>query len=179
MKKHVKALRWVAVSGGFDPIHVGHARMFKEARALGDKLVVIINNDHWLRAKKGYVFMPQTQRKELIASFPFVDKPTVVVMCAGIGISMPGSDGKFIGKHGRPFFPGEITLCRQSNRQRKGLGLPGFGENGSVLIAWQARQGRKSLGLNIRIRPVQDDCPIGRRRQSPEASCVSPTTRAR
>lgn len=77
MKKHVKALRWVAVSGGFDPIHVGHARMFKEARALGDKLVVIINNDHWLRAKKGYVFMPQTQRKELIASFPFVDRVVI------------------------------------------------------------------------------------------------------
>lgn len=36
----------VAVSGGFDPIHVGHARMFKEARALGDRLVVILNNDN-------------------------------------------------------------------------------------------------------------------------------------
>lgn len=66
--------RWVAVSGGFDPVHVGHLRMFKEARALGDKLVVIINNDNWLKDKKGYVFMPQAERKELIASFPFVDK---------------------------------------------------------------------------------------------------------
>ena len=42
----------VAVSGGFDPIHVGHVRMFQEAKKLGDELVVILNNDNWLRRKK-------------------------------------------------------------------------------------------------------------------------------
>lgn len=47
--------------------------MFKEARKLGGKLVVIINNDNWLRAKKGFAFMPQKERVELIRSFPFVD----------------------------------------------------------------------------------------------------------
>ena len=67
-------LQWVAVSGGFDPLHIGHVRMLKAARALGDRLVVIINNDHWLRAKKGFVFMPQKERVELIKSFPFVDR---------------------------------------------------------------------------------------------------------
>lgn len=56
----------VCVSGGFDPIHVGHVRMVQEAATLGDELVVIINNDHWLMKKKGYVFMPQDQRREII-----------------------------------------------------------------------------------------------------------------
>ncbi len=70
----VKEDRWVAVSGGFDPIHIGHVRMFEKAKKFGDKLVVIINNDHWLVAKKGYVFMPEKERKEIIASFPAVDK---------------------------------------------------------------------------------------------------------
>jgi len=77
-KKPVKASinkhKWVAVSGGFDPIHIGHIRMFKKARALGDKLVVIINNDNWLHAKKGFAFMPQQERLELIGSLPYVDK---------------------------------------------------------------------------------------------------------
>jgi cytidyltransferase-like protein len=68
-----KKPRIVAVSGGFDPLHVGHVRMFEEARKLGDRLVVIINNDHWLRSKKGFVFMPQRERAELIRSLPFVD----------------------------------------------------------------------------------------------------------
>ncbi len=66
--------RMVAVSGGFDPLHVGHVRMFKEARKLGDALVVILNNDNWLEDKKGFAFMPQQERKEIIESFPFVDK---------------------------------------------------------------------------------------------------------
>ncbi|NBS41682.1 hypothetical protein EBS80_03395, partial [bacterium] len=43
----------VCVSGGFDPIHVGHVRMIQEAAALGDELVVIVNNDNWLIKKKG------------------------------------------------------------------------------------------------------------------------------
>lgn len=63
----------VAVSGGFDPLHIGHVRLFQEARKLGDKLIVILNNDHWLRAKKGYVFMPQEERKEIIQALACVD----------------------------------------------------------------------------------------------------------
>ncbi|MBU6447412.1 adenylyltransferase/cytidyltransferase family protein [Patescibacteria group bacterium] len=72
MQKNKKTV--VAVSGGFDPVHIGHVRMFKEARALGDKLVVIINNDNWLRKKKGFVFMPEKERKEIIESIRYVDK---------------------------------------------------------------------------------------------------------
>lgn len=64
----------VAVSGGFDPIHVGHVRMFVEAKKLGDELIVIINNDHWLKKKKGFVFMPEQERAELILELPSVDR---------------------------------------------------------------------------------------------------------
>ncbi len=64
----------VAISGGFDPIHIGHIRLINEAKALGDELVVIMNNDHWLRAKKGYIFMPQKERKELLMALSAVDK---------------------------------------------------------------------------------------------------------
>lgn len=76
-KRPAKKPTWVAVSGGFDPLHIGHVRMFKEARALGDKLVVIINNDNWLKDKKGFSFMPEKERAELIRSFPFVDRVVV------------------------------------------------------------------------------------------------------
>lgn len=75
MKKSIKKKKEiiVAVSGGFDPIHVGHVRLFNEARKLGDKLVVILNNDNWLMAKKGYVFMPQQERKQILESFTSID----------------------------------------------------------------------------------------------------------
>ncbi len=67
----------VAVSGGFDPIHVGHVRLFKSARRLGDRLVVILNNDNWLRKKKGHVFMPEAERKEVIEALESVDKVVI------------------------------------------------------------------------------------------------------
>ena len=64
----------VAVSGGFDPVHVGHLRLFQEAKSLGDHLVVILNNDHWLRKKKGFVFMPQEERREILLGFSCVNQ---------------------------------------------------------------------------------------------------------
>ena len=64
----------VAVSGGFDPVHIGHIRLFQEAKRLGDKLVVILNNDNWLIAKKGMFFMPQNERKEILEMLVCVDQ---------------------------------------------------------------------------------------------------------
>lgn len=63
----------VAVSGGFDPVHVGHVKMFEEAKKLGDYLVVILNCDDWLVRKKGYVFMPAIERAAVIRSIRWVD----------------------------------------------------------------------------------------------------------
>ncbi len=73
-KKSGKESIVVAVSGGFDPVHVGHVRLFEEARKLGDELVVILNNDNWLRKKKRHVFMTQEERKEIIEGFRAVNK---------------------------------------------------------------------------------------------------------
>ncbi len=64
----------VATSGGYDPLHIGHIRCFKEAKKLGDKLIVILNSDKFLKKKKGYVFMPYKERKEIIESVKYVDK---------------------------------------------------------------------------------------------------------
>lgn len=67
----------MAVSGGFDPVHIGHIRMFKKARQMGDKLIVILNNDHWLLAKKGFVFMSENERKEIIEAIAGIDQVVI------------------------------------------------------------------------------------------------------
>lgn len=64
----------VVVSGGMDPIHIGHIRLTQEARKLGDRLVVILNNDNWLRKKKVNIFMHQKERKEILESIEGVDE---------------------------------------------------------------------------------------------------------
>lgn len=64
----------VCTSGGFDPVHVGHVRMFQHAKRLGDKHVVILNNDNWLFKKKGRVFMSESERKEILETLSSVDR---------------------------------------------------------------------------------------------------------
>ncbi len=64
----------VAVSGGWDPLHVGHIRLINEAKKLGERLVVILNNDNWLLTKKGFTFMSEDDRKEILESLASVDE---------------------------------------------------------------------------------------------------------
>ena len=57
----------IMVSGGFDPIHVGHLRMINEASQWG-AVIVVINSDDWLKRKKGYIFMPWKERAEILGN---------------------------------------------------------------------------------------------------------------
>lgn len=57
----------VMVSGGFDPVHVGHIRMIREAAKYGD-VIVIANSDDWLYRKKGFNFMEFSSRHEILDS---------------------------------------------------------------------------------------------------------------
>lgn len=64
----------VATSGYFDPIHAGHIELLEKAKALGDKLIVILNTDEQAIMKKGFVFMPFDERKKIVESLKFVDE---------------------------------------------------------------------------------------------------------
>ena len=64
----------VLVTGGFDPLHKGHIEYFKEAKKLGDKLIVGVNSDEWLTRKKGRPFMPFEDRCAIIKELSVVDK---------------------------------------------------------------------------------------------------------
>ena len=62
-----KKKKKVAVSGGFDPIHIGHVRMIQDAKKIGN-VIIFLNTDEWLKRKKGYVFMPWEERAEILLS---------------------------------------------------------------------------------------------------------------
>ena len=63
----------VLATGGFDPLHTGHIKLFKEAKKLGDILIVGLNSDEWLTRKKGKPFMPIEERMAVIRELRMVD----------------------------------------------------------------------------------------------------------
>ncbi len=64
----------VAVSGYFNPLHVGHLEMIERAKKLGNKLVVIINNDYQVKLKGSVPFMSLADRVKIISALRAVDE---------------------------------------------------------------------------------------------------------
>lgn len=80
LKETLKAIRKtggkiVFTNGCFDILHVGHVRYLKEAKALGDYLVIALNSDSSVRGLKGdkRPIVPQAERAEVLASLESVD----------------------------------------------------------------------------------------------------------
>ena len=72
--------RVVFTNGCFDLVHAGHVRYLREARALGDRLVVGLNTDSSVRRlDKGQdrPVVPETQRGEVLAALEMVDYVTL------------------------------------------------------------------------------------------------------
>ena len=63
----------VCTSGGFDPIHPGHATCIVESKRFADTLVVVVNGDAFLRAKKGRPFQDLRTRCQIVACLRGVD----------------------------------------------------------------------------------------------------------
>jgi cytidyltransferase-like protein len=67
-------MKTVLVSGGFDPLHSGHLAYLQAAKHLGDRLVVGLNSDAWLVRKKGFAFMPFSERQAIVSALKDVDQ---------------------------------------------------------------------------------------------------------
>lgn len=64
----------VITSGYFNPLHIGHINLFREAKKLGDFLIVIVNNDKQVEIKHSTPFMKENERLEIIRAIKFVDE---------------------------------------------------------------------------------------------------------
>ncbi len=63
----------IVTSGYFNPVHIGHLKLFEDAKKLGNKLIVIVNNDHQVKLKGSKTFMNENERLEIIRAIKYVD----------------------------------------------------------------------------------------------------------
>ena len=72
-------LRIVLTSGSFDISHIGHMRYLREARRLGDCLIVGIDSDERVRSRKGALrpIIPERERAEMLAHSRYADIITI------------------------------------------------------------------------------------------------------
>ena len=64
----------VITSGYFNPLHIGHINLIREAKNLGDFLVVIVNNDDQVRLKGSIPFMSEQERVEIVRALRYADE---------------------------------------------------------------------------------------------------------
>jgi cytidyltransferase-like protein len=72
-------MKIVILSGYFNPLHGGHLDMIEAGAAMGDKLIVIVNNDKQQLLKKGKVILEQQNRARLIEALGVVDEVMISV----------------------------------------------------------------------------------------------------
>ena len=140
MKKKIT----VAVSGYFNPLHVGHLEMMEKARKLGDRLVVIVNNDYQVKLKGSVPFLNQIDRMKIVSAIRWVDKVFLSIdrdssVCKSLAKVRPdvfaqGGDRK----HGN-IPASETDICCKLNIKR----VDGLGKkirSSSILIAEAAEK---------------------------------------
>lgn len=72
-------MKTVIVSGFFNPLHGGHLDMIEGAEKLGDRLIVIVNNDVQQVMKKDKIILSEHNRARLIDALQYVDEVMVAV----------------------------------------------------------------------------------------------------
>ena len=81
LAEHIRARGGTVVftNGVFDLLHPGHIRYLRDARALGDALIVAVNSDRSVRANKGPArpINPEDERAELLRALDCVDAAVI------------------------------------------------------------------------------------------------------
>ena len=90
----------IIVSGYFNPIHKGHLEYFNNAKAIADKLLVIVNNDHQRELKGSKEFQDENERMIIVSNIKAVDKAILSIdadrtVCATIKMIAEQFGGEF------------------------------------------------------------------------------------
>ena len=130
-------MKIVIVSGYFNPLHGGHLDMIETAAQMGDKLIVIVNNDKQQLLKKGKIILDENNRLRLMRALKGVDQvvlsvdedPTIIKTLEMVAGQYPGDELIFANGGDRDTEKAipEADVCRKHNitmRFDAGAGKP-------------------------------------------------------
>jgi cytidyltransferase-like protein len=120
-------MKIIIESGFFNPLHAGHLDMIEAGAALGDKLIVIVNNDEQQLLKKGKIILTAENRARLIGALRAVDEvvisidtdPTAIRTLESIAARYPNDELVFANggdRDSEKAIP-EGDVCRKHNIQ--------------------------------------------------------------
>ena len=69
----------IIVSGYFNPIHKGHIEYINSAKALADRLFVIVNNDYQRTLKGSKEFQDEEERMVIVSNIKAVDQAVLSI----------------------------------------------------------------------------------------------------
>ena len=104
-------MKKIAISGYFDPIHLGHIEYINNAKKLGDWLIVIVNNKKQCVLKKGKYFMDENDRLLIVKNIKAVDDDKTV--CKSLKTVNP--DVFANGGDRKNYEIPESKVCRENN----------------------------------------------------------------
>lgn len=132
----------VCTSGGFDPLHPGHATCIVESKRFGDTLVIVVNGDGFLSAKKGRPFQDLATRCKIVSCirgvdfvipFEIEDDPTVCEALKRIRPHVFAKGGDRTDIRNIP----EWQICQEHGiRIESGVGLAKEWSSSSFLEEW-------------------------------------------
>jgi len=103
----------VISSGYYNPLHSGHINLMREAKKIGDFLVVIVNNDEQVKIKGGIPFMSAEERMEVVGALRYVDDVVLSVDKDGSVIESL----KMVAKK----YPGELFFAQGGDRNSSNI----------------------------------------------------------
>lgn len=122
-------MKIVIVSGFFNPLHGGHLDMIEAAKNLGDKLIVIVNNDKQQLVKKEQIILNEANRLRVLRALRSVDEVmlaidkdmTVSESLAHIATQYPGDSLLFAngGDRSSVTVVPEAAVCKEHNIEMK------------------------------------------------------------
>ena len=103
----------IITAGYFNPLHIGHINLIREAKELGDFLVVIVNNDNQVKIKGSFPFMPEQERIEIVKALRYADD---VFLSIDQDISV-GKSLELVAKK----YPGDLYFAKGGDRNLENI----------------------------------------------------------